>query len=287
MSNAFEDKALQSYLNNISKYPSLSKEEEKELAIKAKEGDLAAKEKLINSNLKFVVKIASNYQNRGLSLSELVSEGNLGLIKAIEKFDPDKDIKLISYAVWWIKQKILFALAEKTSLIRIPVGLSQAATKIKNIKEKIMVEQGYSPSSSEISDELEISKKVIKQVSDAMTDTLSLDEVSYSANYDEMSMMDFIEDLEFLDPKTLLYKERLQKKIEQSIDKLDKRENFIVKSYFGLDGFDEKNFAEIAKDIGISRERVRQIQKEALKKILKAVYKEKENEIDNILRNIR
>ncbi len=285
MDNVFDDKALQSYLNSISKYPSLSKAEEKKYAILAKNGNKAAKDKLINSNLKFVVKIASNYQNRGLSLAELISEGNLGLIKAIEKFDPEKDIKLISYAVWWIKQKILFALAEKTSLIRVPVGLSQTASKIRNAKEKIKVEQGIDASSELISDETDLSSKVIRQVSDAFTDTLSIDEMSYNANNDDINIFDYIGNNYADDPKSLYYKEKLQHRIDDSINKLEQRDAFIIKSYYGLDGYQEKNFAEIAQEIGLSRERVRQIQKKILKKIFNEAYFEQENDIDLLLSN--
>ncbi|MCK9329700.1 MAG: RNA polymerase sigma factor RpoD/SigA [Candidatus Cloacimonetes bacterium] len=285
MENVFDDKALQSYLNSIAKYPSLSKEEEKKYAILAKQGNKKAKDKLINSNLKFVVKIASNYQNRGLSLSELISEGNLGLIKAIEKFDPEKDIKLISYAVWWIKQKILFALAEKTSLIRVPVGLSQTASKIRNAKEKIKVEQGIDASSELISDETDLSSKVIRQVSDAVTDTLSIDEMNYNSTNDDLNIFDYIANNDTDDPKSLYYKEKLQNRIDKSINKLEYREAFIIKSYYGLDGYQEKNFAEIAQEIGLSRERVRQIQKKILKKIFNETYAEQENDIDLLLSN--
>lgn len=285
MENVFEDKALQSYLNSISKFPTLSKEEEKKYAILAKQGDLQAKEKLINSNLKFVVKIATNYQNRGLNLAELISEGNLGLIKAIEKFDPEKDIKLISYAVWWIKQKILFALAEKTSLIRVPVGLNQTASKIRNAKEKIKVEQGIDADSDLISDETDISSKVIRQVADAFTDTLSIDDITMGNNNSEISMIEFMEDPNSVDPKSIYYREKLQDRIDKSIKKLENRDAYIIKSYYGLDGFEEKNFAEIADEIGLSRERVRQIQKKILKRILKEAYVNQENDIDLLLSN--
>ena len=119
--NVYNDKGLQQYLKDISKIPTLSREEENRLAIKAKNGDKEALNKLIESNLKFVVRVATKYQNRGLSFNELISEGNQGLIKAIEKFDPDKNIKLISYAVWWIKQSILQAIAEQSRLVRLPL----------------------------------------------------------------------------------------------------------------------------------------------------------------------
>ena len=266
------DESLLNYLNDISRYCTLSKEEEKQLALKVKAGDTKAKERLINANLKFVVKIALNYQNRGLTLSELISDGNLGLIKAIEKYDPDKDIKLITYAIWWIRQKMLFAIAEKSSLIRIPVGLNNRAKKLKSAKEKIFVEQGYTPDTDQLSLETDFSEKSIDRIANSMFETLSLDEINYNSNYEHLSIIDVIENSDATDPKTLVANERIHETLQQSIKALDKRESYILKSYFGLDGYEEKNYSEIARDVGISRERVRQIQKIALKKIFNKVY---------------
>ncbi len=283
MEYVFADQALQSYLNEISKIPTLSREEEKELAIKAKNGDEAAKNKLVSANLKFVVKIASHYQNRGLSLSELISEGNMGLIKAIEKYDSDKDIKLISYAVWWIKQKILFALAEKTSLIRVPLGRSNAISKIKNIRDRYTAETGDEISMMQLSNKSDISEKLINNMHLQSIDTLSLDDIGKSNQNEDVSILDFVEDPNSPDPKDVYYQEKMQKKINQSLKTLDSRDAHIIKSYFGLEGYKEKNFAEIAQEIGISRERVRQIQKQALKKIYSESKDLYDQDIDYIL----
>lgn len=282
--NVFEDKALQKYLNDIAKIPTLTREEEHELAIKAKAGDERALDKLIQSNLKFVVKIASHYQNRGLQLAELISEGNMGLIKAIEKFDPDKDIKLISYGVWWIRQRILFALAEKTSLIRMPLGKSNAANKIKEVKEKIFNKTGHRATMEEIQNQTDLNKKIITKIEQQATDTISLDDISYTNKNDKVQVSDFIKDPESDDPKSLYYREKVHDSIEESISKLPERDSYIIKSYFGLNGEKGKNFAQIAEELGLSRERVRQIQKAALKKIYKDSYKEVEHDIDYILK---
>jgi RNA polymerase primary sigma factor len=283
MENVFADQALQSYLNEISKIPTLSKEEERELAIKAKNGDENAKNKLVSSNLKFVVKIASHYQNRGLTLSELISEGNMGLIKAIEKYDIDKDIKLISYAVWWIKQKILFALAEKTSLIRVPLGRSNAINKIRNIRDRYIAETGDHISMDQLSDKSDISEKLINNIQLQPIETLSLDEISKNSNNDDSTILEFIEDTTAQDPKSVYFQEKLQNRIQNSIKTLNQRDSHIIKSYFGLEGYQEKNFAEIAEEMGISRERVRQIQKQALKKILDDSRSEFDTEVDYLL----
>ena len=281
--NVFEDKALQKYLNEIADINTLTREEEHELAVKAKMGDINAINKLIRSNLKFVVKIASHYQNRGLALSELISEGNMGLIKAIEKFDPYKDIKLISYAVWWIKQRILFALAEKTSLIRVPLGRTNTANKVKAIQERIFNRTGERLSDDSLVEQTTLTKRDLMNMKTNSVDTVSFDEVSYSNKNDTVYLKDFIEDKDTIDPKTLYYKDRMQTKIEESINTLPSRDAYIVRSYFGLDGEKGRNFAQIAEELGLSRERVRQIQKQALKQIRKDAYMDYEKDIDMII----
>ncbi len=281
--NVFKDKALQKYLADISKINTLSRQLEQDLAVKAKNGDKPALEMLIRSNLKFVVKISSHYQNRGLSLSELISEGNMGLIIAINKFDPEKNIKLISYAVWWIRQRILFALAEKTSIIRTPLGKSNAANKIKKAKEKIFSDTGHKATITEIEETTNLKRKVIDKIEQQITDTVSLDEVSYTSGNDEVRLHSFLKDITADNPKYLYYKDKLQTQINSSIESLPQRDAFIVKSYFGLDGEASRNFAQIAEELGISRERVRQIQKAALQKIHKSSHQIYKDDIDYII----
>jgi len=281
--NIFSDKALQTYLNQIADIEPLSREEEHKLAIKAKKGDQAAIEKLVTSNLKFVVKIAAKYQNRGLSLSELISEGNMGLIKAIEKFDPKLHNKLISYAVWWIRQKILFALAEKTSVIRMPLGKATQANKIKYAKDKIFSETGHKATIEEISEITDLDENIIKKVRSQTKNTLSIDNADFSHNNSDVSLSELLTDRSQVDPKTLYYREKVEESIDKSISTLGQREAYIIKQYFGLDGGKSKNFAQIGEELGLSRERVRQIQKATLEKILKESYSEIENDYDNLL----
>ncbi len=282
--NVFNDRALQSYLSEIAKIKPLSREKEIELAIKAKQGDKKALDKLVTANLKFVVKVAARYQNRGLTLSELISEGNMGLIKAIEKFDPERHNKLISYAVWWIKQKILFALAEKTTVIRMPLGKANIANKIKLARDKVFSETGHKASIEEISKMTHLNKKAIDKISKQKIKTFSLDNSSFTKRHEKVSLHDFLEDSEILDPKTLYYRDKVKGSIEESISKLPPREAYIVKQYFGLEGDKSKNFAQIGEELGLSRERVRQIQKKALQKILEETYKEVENDIDYLIK---
>ncbi len=281
--NIFKDKALQKYLDDISKIQPLTREAENKLAIKAKKGNKEAINKLVQSNLKFVVKVAARYQNRGLTFSELISEGNMGLIKAIEKFEPEQHNKLISYAVWWIKQRILFALAEKTHLIRMPLGKANIAGKIKSAKDKIFSETGEKATIEEISKITQLKKKAIDKISKQNIDTISIDDESYTSKYDKITLNEFLKDPEITDPQKLYYRKKVKDSIDRSIENLPSREARIVKEYFGLEGNRSKNFAQIGEELGLSRERVRQIQKKALEKILEDTYDEVENDIDFLI----
>jgi len=281
--NIFNDKALQNYLNQIAEINPLSREEEYELAIKAKNGDKAAIEKLVTSNLKFVVKIAAKYQNRGLTLSELISEGNMGLIKAIDKFEPEQQNKLISYAVWWIRQKILFALAEKTSIIRMPLGKATQANKIKYARDKVFSETGNKATVKEISEITDLDETIIKKINKQAKNTLSIDNANFSNNHNNIALSDLLADRSEVDPKTLYYREKVEESIDKSINSLGPRETYIIKQYFGLESGKSKNFAQIGEELGLSRERVRQIQKVTLKKILDDSYNKIDNDLDNLL----
>jgi RNA polymerase primary sigma factor len=282
--SVFADKALQNYLNEISKFKTLSREEERELAIRAKNGDVEAMNRLIQANLKFVVKIAARYQNRGLSLSELISEGNIGLIKAIEKFDPDKDVKLISYAIWWIKQRITLAVSEKSSLIRVPMGKTSAAHRVKATQDRYFTETGEMASTDELSEKLNIAEKTIDQLQNQLPETSSFDDIITTLDSQDFTTKDLIEDKETVDPQKLYYKERMQERIQRAINKLDQREADVIRSYFGLnESHESRNFAQIAESMGLSRERVRQIQKEALKKIMREIKPEEDEFVDRFL----
>jgi len=282
--SVFTDKALQNYLNEISKFKTLSRKEEHDLAIKAKNGDIEAMNKLIQANLKFVVRIASRYQNRGLSLSELISEGNIGLIKAIEKFDPDKDIKLISYAIWWIKQRMMLAVSEKSSLIRVPMGKSSAAHRVKVTQDRYFTETGKLATTGELSEKMNITEKTIDHLQYQIPETSSIDDIITTSENQDITTKDLLEDKDNLDPQSLYYQERMQKKIQNAISKLDAREADIIRNYFGLnESHESRNFAQIAERLGLSRERVRQIQKEALKKIMREIKPEEDEFVDRFL----
>ncbi len=282
--SVFADKALQNYLKEISKFKTLSREEEHELGLRARAGDIDAINKLVQANLKFVVKIASRYQNRGLSLSELISEGNIGLIKAIEKFDPEKDIKLISYAIWWIRQRIMLAVSEKSSLIRVPLGKSSSARRRKSAQERIYTETGESASPEELGEMMNLPERSIEQLQGQMVETTSYDDLVQGGDHQEFSVRDLLKDDDASDPQKLYYRDRMSEKLNKAIEKLDKREADIIRTYYGLNQEQEsQNFAQIAETLGLSRERVRQIQKEALKKILAELKPEEENFVEDFI----
>lgn len=282
--NVFADKALQNYLKQISKYEPLTREEERELGLRAKQGDQEAIDRLVQANLKFVVKIAARYQNRGLSLSELISEGNIGLIKAIERFDPTKDIKLISYAIWLIKQRISLAVSEKSSMIRVPLGRANTAYRIKAAKDRIYTQSGEKATTKELGEATNLSEKAVEQIIDQMPETTSFDEVIRGDNFADFTTKDLMVDEEQLDPQQLYYRERIHDRLHDAIDQLDSREAGIIRDYFGLNEENEaQNFAQIAEKIGLSRERVRQIQKEALRKMTEILKPEEDSFVDEFL----
>ncbi len=286
-SDVFEDKALQNYLSDIADIEPLSREEENKLAKRAKDGDQKAIDRLVRANLKFVVKIASHYQGRGLSLAELISEGNMGLIRAIQKFDPDKGTKLITYAVWWIRQSILFALAEKTRLIRIPLSRISNYNKIKKSQNDYYKKHGEEIDLEDLSEETSIEEKKIRRTLDSTSQIISMDNVSYDSNQEEVTPTEFIEDRDTEDPQTLYYKKKLARKVKKSLASLNERDAHIIKEYFGLESEGRgKNFAQIGEEIGLSRERVRQIQKEALRKIRKDASPEDDLYIDYLLQSL-
>ena len=282
--SVFADKALQNYLKEISQFKTLSREEEHELGLRARQGDNEAINKLVQANLKFVVKIAARYQNRGLSLSELISEGNIGLLKAIEKFDPDKDIKLISYAIWWIRQRIMLAVAEKSSLIRVPLGKSSSAHRLKAMQDRFYTETGEQASNEALGELANLPEKSVEQLQGQMVETTSYDDIMQGADYQDFTTRDLLRADEDDNPQRQYSKDRMNERLHRAIGKLDKREAEIIRTYYGLNPNQEaQNFAQIAETMGLSRERVRQIQKEALKKILAELQPEEGDLVEEFI----
>ena len=279
--NPAEDRGLQKYLSDIADFPTLSREEERELVKKAQSGDEKAMNKLIESNLKFVVKVASKFQGKGLSLSELISEGNLGLIKAIKRFDLSRETKLITYAVWWIQQSIQYAIYEKNRLIRIPAKTITTISKIRDARRKHRAKSGEEATVEEIAKQVDVKKEKAQELMNTTTDIFPLENM-YGES-DALSRMaakkvtapSYHEDVS--DPKKIYYRKKLHDKINKKIKTLNPRDARIIQEYFGFGDDDKgKNFAQIARELGLSRERVRQI----FKQILEELRKETVDEVD-------
>lgn len=259
------DKLMQSYIKQIAQYKSYSRSEENRLAKLAQKGDKEAVNKLLTANLKFVVKIAAAYQGRGLSLAELVSEGNIGLIRAINGFDPDRGTKLISYAVHWIKQKISQAVAERSSLIRVPLGKYNLRNRIKRLEDNIYRETGSHIDAHEMSGIISKSSDVIKNAKKAHYDMYYIDE-PINRN-DEFTFSEFMGDDPKNNPEAFYYREKIRKELNDALESLEPREKKAIVSYYGLYNEPKKNFIQIGKDMGLSRERVRQFHNNGMSKI--------------------
>ena len=259
-----ESASLDKYLQEIGREELITVEEEVELAQRIRKGDQAALEKLTRANLRFVVSVAKQYQNQGLSLPDLINEGNLGLIKAAEKFDETRGFKFISYAVWWIRQSILQALAEQSRIVRLPLNQVGSLNKINKALQKFEQENERMPSSEELSEMIDVPK-------DKIADTLRVSgrHVSVDAPFVEVednSLLDVLVNNDSPSADRGLVNESLNKEIERALSTLATREREIIKSFFGI-GCQEMTLEEIGERFGLTRERVRQIKEKAIRKL--------------------
>ena len=259
-----ESASLDKYLQEIGREELITVEEEVELAQRIRKGDQQALEKLTRANLRFVVSVAKQYQNQGLSLPDLINEGNLGLIKAAEKFDETRGFKFISYAVWWIRQSILQALAEQSRIVRLPLNQVGSLNKINKALQKFEQENERMPSSEELSEMIDVPK-------DKIADTLRVSgrHVSVDAPFVEgkdNSLLDVLVNNDSPSADRGLVNESLNKEIERALSTLATREREIIKSFFGI-GCQEMTLEEIGERFGLTRERVRQIKEKAIRKL--------------------
>jgi len=259
-----ESASLDKYLQEIGREELITVEEEVELAQRIKKGDQDALEKLTRANLRFVVSVAKQYQNQGLSLPDLINEGNLGLIKAAEKFDETRGFKFISYAVWWIRQSILQALAEQSRIVRLPLNQVGSLNKINKALSKFEQENERMPSADELSEILEIPREKI-------ADTLRVSgrHVSVDAPFvdgEDNSLLDVLVNNDSPNADRGLVNESLNKEIERALCTLTERERDIVKDFFGI-GTAEMTLEEIGEKFGLTRERVRQIKEKAIRRL--------------------
>lgn len=257
--------SLDKYLQEIGKVDLISPEEEVSLARLIKSGDKQALGKLVKSNLRFVVSVAKQYQNQGMSLPDLINEGNLGLIKAAQRFDETRGFKFISYAVWWIRQAILQALAEQARIVRLPVNKIGSINKINRAFARLEQEFEREPSAQELSEILEMAPEEIKEVLKSNGRTVSMD--APISNEEDNNMYDVIQSDDNPSPDRHLMNESLTYEINRALSTLAPREAKVIMLYFGINMKHPLTLEEIGEELGLTRERVRQIKEKALKRI--------------------
>jgi RNA polymerase primary sigma factor len=260
-----DEGSLDQYLREISQYPLITREDEVQLAKRIRTGCQDSLETLVRSNLRFVVSVAKKYQNQGVSLADLINEGNLGLIRAAHKFDETKGIKFISYAVWWIRQAILQALAEQSRIVRVPLNRAGTLHRIGKRSSMLRQELGREPTVEEIADGLDISEEEVAKTLSISQAHLSLD--APLAPGEDNKLLDYLPDTQNATPDQETFERALSASIEEVLSTLKERETRILRLYYGLDGEEPKTLEEIGSMMGITRERVRQIKDKALNRL--------------------
>ncbi len=263
--NKHNDSSIAWYLEQINKIPLLSREDEDRLARLSRAGEDDAKNRLIKANLRFVVSIAKKYQTSGISLLDLINEGNMGLIKAAEKFDPDRGFHFISYAVWWIRQAIILAISQKASLIRLPMNRTADIQKIEKVHKKLESKLGREPTPSEIAEDLDMDDEEIKHLRNITQDYISLD--SSFGDSEDTTIMSMMVDSRVESPDKEVLDESLRSALEEVLSTLNEIERKIIKMRFGLDGGEPLSLQQIGDRYNLSKERIRQIEKKAIRRL--------------------
>lgn len=263
-----ETASLDRYLSDIGKERMITADEEVVLTQRIKQGDQVALEKLVKANLRFVVSVAKQYQNQGLSLPDLINEGNLGCIKAAQRFDETRGFKFISYAVWWIRQSILQALAENSRIVRLPLNKIGSINKINKAKANLEQQFEREPNANEIASLLELSEHEVKEAMRHSGRQVSFDAPLFSSEGDdEITLKDVHKEEDDTSPDSVLLYESLKKEIERSISTLTEREANVVRLYFGLNSHTPMTLEEIGEKFDLTRERVRQIKEKAIRRL--------------------
>jgi RNA polymerase primary sigma factor len=265
------DTAIKLYLREIGQVKLLTPQEEIDLAARIKKGDKKAREQMIKANLRLVVKIARDYEGIGLPLLDLISEGNIGLMKAVERFDPAKGGKLSTYGSWWIKQSIKRALANQSKTIRLPVHLVDKISKMRRTSMRLQEELGREPTDEELGEELGITASRVAQMRMAAIRPASLD--APIGDEDSNNFAEVVQDESADTPYEQLEEKTVTRMLQEMVKTLDPREATILRARFGLDGGPQKTLEEVGQKFGVTRERVRQIQNIALKKLRKMIEK--------------
>ncbi|MBI2502509.1 MAG: RNA polymerase sigma factor RpoD/SigA [Candidatus Latescibacteria bacterium] len=260
-----EESTLRLYFDDIAESKPLSREKEVELAARIKEGDIQARDELVQANLRFVIDVAKNYQNRGLSLSDLISAGNLGLLTAAERFDGTKGYKFISYAVWWIKQSILQTIAEHARTVRLPLNKLSLLKDISKVSRRLGQGRESEPDVEEIAAELDVPPEEVLDTMLSARTVRSLDEAFEED--DERSLLNILADTSQEAPDSDVLRDSAREQLESVLNSLDERELRIIRLYFGLDGNEALTLEQIGGLMHLTRERVRQLKERALGKL--------------------
>ena len=268
--DAFADDSVRLYLREIGKIPLLDPDDEADLAKRIVEGDRKAKDKMVEANMRLVVSIAKRYSGRGLDFLDLIQEGNTGLLRAVEKFDPDKGFKFSTYATWWIRQAITRAIADQARTIRIPVHMVEKINKVLRTTRKLTTQLNREPTTEEIAKELDMDVDKIEYVMRIKQDIASLDASVGRDGDDEDSVLgDFVEDEERVSPEESAATQILKEQLAKIISTLSEREQKIIKMRFGIGGERPHTLEEVGSEFSVTRERIRQIEAKALSKLRK------------------
>ncbi|MBN1164538.1 MAG: RNA polymerase sigma factor RpoD/SigA [Candidatus Krumholzibacteriota bacterium] len=260
------EKSLDLYLKEINNTALLSREEERKLAGKIRKGDEKALHSLVQANLRFVVSIAKQYVNQGLSLADLINEGNMGLIKAAQRFDEKRGFKFISYAVWWIRQAMLQALAEQSRIVRLPLNRAGTLYRIGKVSRQLDQELGRTPEVEEIAEKLNLSHEEVRDTMKIANSHLSLD-ASFNNDQEENSLVDYLADDTQAAPDEMTYVNALSDDMQRALSTLTDRERMILSLYFGLEGEEPLTLEEIGGKMHLTRERIRQIKEKAISRL--------------------
>ena len=266
----FADDSVKMYLREIGKIPLLTQEEEQALAVKAAKGNKKAKDKMVEANMRLVVSIAKRYSGRGLDFLDLIQEGNTGLLRAVEKFDPEKGFKFSTYATWWIRQAITRAIADQARTIRIPVHMVETINKVLRASRKLTAELNREPTIEEIAKEMDMDIEKVDYVMRIKQDIASLDQSVGKDGDDEDSVLgDFVEDEDRISPEDSAANQMLKEQLADIIATLSEREQKIIKLRFGIGGGRPHTLEEVGAEFSVTRERIRQIEAKALSKLRK------------------
>jgi RNA polymerase primary sigma factor len=260
------NRSLDVYLHEINKTALLTREQEQDLARKIHAGSQEALDQLVKANLRFVVSIAKQYANQGLSLEDLINDGNLGLIKAAHRFDEKRGYKFISYAVWWIRQAMLQSLAEHSRIVRLPLNRAGTLYRIGKASRQLDQELGRQPTAMEIAKKLDISVEEVEDTMHIANTHVSLDD-PYSNDKDDNALLDYLTDEDQTSPDEGTYSNALSEDMEKALNTLTDREKLILTLYFGINGEEPLTLEDIGKKLGLTRERIRQIKEKAIQRL--------------------